>query len=94
MHESEPGTDLALMIDIDLAILGNSWVRFSEYEQAIRGEYAWVPADVFCSKRATILEKFLVRDRIYSTEWFQRKHEQPARENLMKSIQNLKGLCR
>ena len=82
------------MIDIDLAILGNSWVRFSEYEQAIRGEYAWVPADVVCSKRATILEKFLVRDRIYSTEWFQRKHEQPARENLMKSIQNLKGLCR
>lgn len=93
-HEAEPGIDLALIIDIDLTILGSSWVRFSEYEQAIRREYAWVPADVFCSKRAAILEKFLARDRIYSTEWFQRRYEQQARKNLMKSIQNLKELSR
>lgn len=94
VHQSEPGTDLALMIDIDLAILGSSWIRFSEYERAIRGEYEWVPADVFCAKRTEILERFLARDRIYSTEWFQRKYEQQARENLMNSIQNLKGLSR
>src|SRR6478609_6115457 len=51
-HDPEPGTDLALMVDIDLAILGSSWGRFAEYERAIRQEYTWVPEMVFCAKRA------------------------------------------
>jgi predicted metal-dependent HD superfamily phosphohydrolase len=93
-HDPEPGTDLTLMVDIDLAILGSSWDRFAEYEQAIRQEYAWVPEVVLGAKRAAILDRFLSRDRIYSTEWFWRKYEQQARVNLTKSVHNLKGLAR
>ena len=93
-HDPEPGSDLALMVDIDLAILGSSWDRFAEYEQAIRQEYARVPDVIFGQKRAAILDRFLSRDKIYSTEWFRREYEQRARVNLQKSIHRLKGLAR
>lgn len=93
-HEPELGTDLALMVDIDLAILGSPWARFSEYEQAIRREHVWVPDEIFGPKRVAILERFLARDRIYSSEWFQQNYEHQARANLQQSIHNLKGLSR
>jgi len=67
------------VVDVDLSILGQSEKRFSEYEQQIRQEYAWVPQAVFASKRAEILGRFLARPGIFATEWFRTKYEQQAR---------------
>jgi len=91
-HESEAGGDAAVMVDVDLSIFGRDEKRFFEYEAQIRREYAWVPAAVFGPKRAEILHGFLVRERIFATDWFRTKYEQQARRNLEASIRRLREL--
>lgn len=81
--------DEQLIVDIDLAILGKPCPEFDRYEQQIREEYAWVPADIFCAKRAEVLQRFLARSPIYGTPHFRDRYESTARENLAASIANL-----
>jgi hypothetical protein len=52
-----------------------SSTRFLEYEAQIRQEYGWVPRIIFAPKRAKILETFLARERIYTTDWFHRRYD-------------------
>ena len=82
--------DAALMADIDLSILGKPPERFQDFERGVRQEYAWVPEELFRVKRAEILELFLARPRIYSTDWFFSKYERAARENLGASVRRLR----
>lgn len=90
-HEPSSHPDAALMVDVDLSILGQRKERFQEYEAQICQEYNWVPQSTFASKRTEILERFLARARIYATEPFVAKFEKQARENLERSIQSLKA---
>jgi predicted metal-dependent HD superfamily phosphohydrolase len=78
--------DAALLIDIDLSIFGKSERRFSEYENGIRSEYAWVAENVYREKRVAILHQFLKRERIYNTDAFFDLYEIPARRNISNSI--------
>ncbi len=89
-HNTEAGPDAALMVDVDLSILGQGEQRFAEYEAQIRKEYRSVPKLIFNLKRAEILERFLARSRIYATDFFATKYEQQARRNLEGSIRQLK----
>ena len=91
-HEAEAGTDdAALLIDVDLAILGATPERFEEYEQQVREEYSWVPGFMFRRKRREILEVFLARPHVYNTEHFRARYEAVARANLARSIEQLGG---
>src|SRR6187549_2049669 len=55
-HEvSPPAGDAALLVDVDLAILGSPAERFDEYERQVRQEYSWVPGFLFKRKRREIL---------------------------------------
>lgn len=81
--------DTALLVDIDLAILGQPSALFEQYEQAIRQEYGWVDEALFRRRRAAILQQFLDRTRIYSTESFYGQYEGQARRNLANSIERL-----
>jgi predicted metal-dependent HD superfamily phosphohydrolase len=92
-HDQTLHQDAALIVDVDLAILGQPEPRFLEYEQQIRREYGWVPESVFCAKRAEILEHFLARPRIYTHEEFFGRYEQQARSNLQDSVRALKKGC-
>ncbi len=90
-HTAAPLTgDAALLVDIDLAILGAAPARFAEYEWQIRQEYAWVPKDVFMAKRHAVLQEFVARLNIYSTAFLHSKLESAARANLhaMLKIEN------
>jgi len=78
--------DEKIIVDIDLSILGKSPEEFAEYEKNIRKEYSWVFEQEFKQGRKTILESFLKRPSIYSTEQFQNKYETQAQENLKQSI--------
>jgi len=89
-HNPDGDADAGLLVDIDLSILGREPKRFFEYEQQIRAEYAWVPAADYSAKRAEILERFLSRERIYTTEWFHQKYEAQARKNLAESGNQLR----
>ncbi|MCK5726806.1 MAG: hypothetical protein KAH22_08290 [Thiotrichaceae bacterium] len=71
-----------LIIDIDLAILGQSPERFQQYEQQIRAEYRWVPNIIYKKKRTAILQHFFNQPRIYGTDIFYKRLENRARTNL------------
>jgi predicted metal-dependent HD superfamily phosphohydrolase len=85
-HEVGTSIDTAVVVDVDLSILGRETKRFLEYEEQIQHEYQWVPHLVFASKRVEILKRFLARERIFATDWFRNKYEKQARFNLEGSI--------
>jgi len=85
-HEAPAGSDARLVIDIDLAILGSAPVRFAEYEQQIRSEYAAVPADLYAEKRREVLAGFLARPVIYATPELHARLEEQARMNLRRAV--------
>ena len=90
-HRGRPDDpDEQLFTDIDLSSWGKPHEEFKRDTTKIRAEYSWVPEDVFRSKRAEILYEFLKRPRIYSTDLFLQKYETRARENLKRSIAELK----
>jgi predicted metal-dependent HD superfamily phosphohydrolase len=90
-HDPSLHPDAPLLVDIDLSILGKPEQRFWEYESQIRREYDWVPEGIFTTKRAEILEQFLGRERLYSTQQFFDRYEKQARANLEASAQKLKS---
>ena len=81
--------DTAILIDVDLSILGAETGRYSQFEEQVRREYRWVPRFVYRRKRAGILASFLDRPRIYASELFHSSFEQRARRNLREAIDNL-----
>jgi predicted metal-dependent HD superfamily phosphohydrolase len=89
-HAASPAPgDPALIVDIDLSILGAPVGRFEEYEEQVRREYAWVPDAVFRAKRARLLSEFLARPAIFNTAHFAARYEAMARENLTRSLARL-----
>lgn len=96
-HGAEPGdgrpdgNDASLLLDIDLAILGADPAAFDAYEAQIRREYSWVPWPEFCRKRAAVLRTFTQRPAIYRTDYFRRRFEESARQNLRRSLEKLKS---
>jgi len=81
--------DGGLMVDIDLAILGQPAAVFDAYEAGIRFEYEWVAEAAFRAGRAKVLRGFLERPSIYATEYFRGKLEEAARGNIMRSLARL-----
>jgi predicted metal-dependent HD superfamily phosphohydrolase len=88
-HLPRGSSDSALLIDIDLSILGKSPKRFAQYEIEIRAEYSWVPIQSYSEKRAAILRGFLERQKIFTTPHFSNRYEQQARRNLAELITQL-----
>lgn len=83
--------DAKLVCDVDLASLGYSWETFCQNSAQIRDEYHFVPSATYNKKRAEILQGFLNRSRIYSTEYFREAYEPRARENLRRAIEGLQS---
>ena len=91
-HATPPqGQDQALLVDIDLAILGAESERFEEYEAQIRAEYSDVPSPLFRRKRRQILAGFLARSSIYATPELRQRFEERARQNIARAIAWLGG---
>lgn len=86
-HDAAPSTtDMRLVVDIDLAILGTGVERFSQYDAQIRQEYAWVPEHLFCQKRAEILQSLLNQPSIFTADFFRKRLERQAQRNLHRSL--------
>ncbi|HYG75237.1 MAG TPA: N-methyl-D-aspartate receptor NMDAR2C subunit [Planctomycetota bacterium] len=81
--------DEQIIVDVDLAILGQAPEVFDTYEKNIRAEYAWVPEAEFRAGRSSILKKFLERPVIFSTPRFRERYEAAARANLQRSMAKL-----
>ncbi|HEX7890433.1 MAG TPA: N-methyl-D-aspartate receptor NMDAR2C subunit [Ramlibacter sp.] len=91
-HSASDDPDTALLLDVDLAILGAAGARFQEYERQVRAEYAHVPDAEFHRGRAAVLAGFEARPRIYLTAPFHDALEARARANLRQSQERLKTL--
>lgn len=81
--------DEALLLDIDLSILAADESTFEEYDRAIRVEYEWVPEETYRAARATVLQGFLKRDRIFQTVAY-RQQEAAARTNIEGALEKLR----
>ena len=81
--------DAALVVDIDLSILGKSPEVYDEFERNVRKEYWWVPRARFAKARCAILRSFLDRPSIYHWPHFRERYEAAARINLARAIRTL-----
>ena len=85
-HAPTADTDLAYLLDIDLAILASDPMRFAEYECQIQQEYAWVEPVLYVQKRQQVLRHFLETQPLYQTPFFQKRYEHQAKQNLAQAL--------
>ncbi|MEB3754092.1 metal-dependent hydrolase [Acinetobacter sp. MD2(2019)] len=88
-HACASDSDLAFLLDIDLAILASDAARFAEYEQQIRHEYSWVDLATYQKKRAQVLHYFYQANPLYQTQFFQQHYEAQAKINLKQALISL-----
>ena len=75
----------AVLVSIDLSILGRPWPEYERYAAAIRQEYAHVPDTLFCPGRARVLMQFL-EGPIFPDAAFRAEYEKQARSNIEAEI--------
>ncbi|MFT5880247.1 MAG: putative metal-dependent HD superfamily phosphohydrolase [Moritella sp.] len=78
--------DQALLLDIDLSVLGQSQNVYRVYEAAIRAEYQHVPSWLYKFARKRLLKSFLKQPVIYHSRYFQEKFEHQARLNIQSAL--------
>lgn len=82
-------SDEKLIVDIDLAVLGQSKEEYEKYLNGVRQEYWLVPSFIYRKKRKAILQSFLERGKIYYNETFNNELGTKAHRNLLNDIKNL-----
>jgi predicted metal-dependent HD superfamily phosphohydrolase len=85
-HHVAETPDAAVLLDVDLAILGAGPERFARYEAQIREEYGWVPDEAYRAGRRAVLERFAGRPRIFLTNTLHDRLEARARANLAAAL--------
>lgn len=73
--------DEALLVDIDLSILGSQREHYIQYALGCREEYP-IPDVIYRRGRQKVLKHFLSQNHIFRTEVFRKQFEQQARQNL------------
>lgn len=90
MHVDEGfAGDTALVVDVDLSILGQPPELYSRFERAIRREYWWVPRARYVAARGKVLAGFLARPTIYQHAALHEKYEARARANIEGALAQL-----
>jgi predicted metal-dependent HD superfamily phosphohydrolase len=84
-----PGGDSALVVDLDLSILGVAAPEFARFEEQIRREYGHVAEPLYVEGRRRVLEGFLARPEIYRVKEIAAELEARARDNLERRIEEL-----
>ena len=83
--------DEAVLVDIDLSILGADSAIYDIFESGVRKEYRLVPSFLYRKKRAEVLRGFLERQQIYTSGCFSAEVERQAKENLSNAVTALEG---
>lgn len=79
--------DLLLFLDMDLAILGADWDTYRNYASNVIKEFGnnamvkW--------GRKEFMQRFLTQLHIFQSDWFRRKFEAAARQNIAREINEL-----
>jgi predicted metal-dependent HD superfamily phosphohydrolase len=90
-HDVQPDDRLgAILISIDLSILGAEPARYDAYAAAIRQEFIHVPDGDYRAGRAKVLGQFAARPVIFPDTAFAARYDRPARENLARELASLR----
>ncbi|PKG53640.1 hypothetical protein CXF54_01500 [Olleya sp. 1-3] len=81
--------DNAVLLDLDLSILGTDWNTYKKYISNIRKEYKIYPNFMYNPGRKKVLNHFLERETLYFTEHYKKQYEAQARDNLNREIKLL-----
>ena len=79
----------AILISIDLSILGAEPARYDAYAAAIRQEFIHVSDADYRAGRARVLRQFAVRAVIYPDPGLAAKYDRCARDNLARELASL-----
>jgi predicted metal-dependent HD superfamily phosphohydrolase len=89
-HQADGSDRLgALLVSIDLSILGSDPERYSIYSAAVRREYAHVPEPIWRTGRAEVLKRLLAADPLYPDSRFRSELEERARRNMTEELRAL-----
>lgn len=90
-HDVQAGDRLgAILISIDLSILGAEPARYDAYAAAIRREFIHVPKQDYRAGRARMLDHFAARPVIFPDPAFAAKYDRRARANLARELASLR----
>ena len=90
-HEVAPGDRLgAILVSIDLAILGAPPAEYDAYARAVREENGFVPDAAWRQGRAALLQRFLDAPVIFPDLELRRAREAQARANLARELASLR----
>lgn len=79
----------AILVSIDLSILGADPAAYDRYARQVREEYPHVPEALWRPGRSAVLKHFLESPDIYPEPGFRARLEAPARANLARELAGL-----
>lgn len=85
------GIDQEVLLDADLAILGEQAGQYQAYVIGVRAEYAHVDDDAWRVGRSRVLRHFLDRPNIYCTATMRQARQHRARANLAAELAALQA---
>lgn len=88
-HLDNSISDTNYFLDADLSILGFDLESYKNYSKSIRNEYLYYPSVIYNAGRKNVLEHFLLQKKIYKIEYFSKKYENQAIENIHAEIEKL-----
>lgn len=88
-HQPSADPDTNYLLDMDLAVLGESPERYARYAAGIRKEFGMFPDIIYNSGRKKVLKHFLDMDTIFKTPAFRSVYEERARINLQAELAGL-----
>lgn len=78
----------AYVVDLDIAILGESASVYDSYVRRVREEYQFIPDEQFYNGRMSFLKKMLAKKRLFYTNKM-KYLEMRARNNMMRELAKL-----
>lgn len=81
--------DVALVLDLDLAVLASDLDTYRVYSEGVRSEHAHVSDALYRTGRSAFLRKILARERWYWTEELHARFEARARANVARELELL-----
>lgn len=87
LESNDPDTDL--LLDMDLAILGQEFEIYDTYRKNVRKEYSKFPSLLYNRGRKKLLKQFLSMPYIFKTQIFREKYEKQARANISQELERM-----
>ena len=81
--------DIALFLDLDLAIYGAAPDVYQQYSRAIRNEFRWLEAPMYRAGRIKVLKRFAERQQLFFHPAMAAQYDMQARANLAWEIKKL-----